>query len=197
MNKKLIITAASVAFAIAGSLHASNNLGDHYIEVGAAYISPEGGLDSAGALVSYNRPLSDHIDLQFQVTGETLVEGPYDGNAGGAHAGLTYYDTYDQMKGFIGATAGYVYAEIEGFSNDAFAYSVFVGAEFELSPQFTLTVAGGWNDTAESPGTVFGTGKLSWHVTESVSLGGQVTYDYDNDDDVGLFIYGLGVAFQI
>ncbi len=145
-----------------------------------------------GLGLRYNQVLAPRFDLI--VTGALLQSD----RVGGARAkqrdfdaGVRWHTDLGQARPFVEATVGGVWFEYAGFKDNSFTYAVGVGAEFQVTPAFTVAPMLGYSDATDfsDSGDAFLVVRTNWWLNSRWSVRVNVSI---SEDGRGL---GAGVAY--
>ncbi len=103
-----------------------------------------------GLGLRYNQALGPRFDLI--VTGSLLQSDRVAGARAkqrGFDAGVRWHTDLGQARPFVEATVGGVRFEYAGFKDSSFTYAVGAGAEFQVTPAFSVAPLIGWSDATD------------------------------------------------
>lgn len=190
---------ASAAFAGEGPAPVSTDrglLGQNHVSLGYSFLDLQGtDIDAHGIDLSIHQNVREGVDTLVEynyLRSESFPGGRVSQNS--LVAGGRVYTAFHGFKPYAEAGLGWTWLRAPfGFSDDSFAYFAGVGAEFQVSPDVTVTPFVRYLDaTADSFEHEWDYGiRANWWVTEKVGLTGAVVRDNARNME-----YNLGVNYR-
>ncbi|MBI2518115.1 MAG: porin family protein [Opitutae bacterium] len=171
-------------------------LGQSYVNLGYSFVDLQGtGIDAQGVNFELNQNVREGVD--------TLLSYNYlrsDSFAGGRIkqntlvAGGRFYTSFRGFKPYAEAGLGWTWLRAPlGFSDDSFTYFAGVGAEFQVTPDVTVTPFIRYIDaTTDSVDHEWNYGvRANWWATEKIGLTAAVIRDNSRNME-----YNIGVNYR-
>ncbi|HYC72998.1 MAG TPA: hypothetical protein VEB66_17435 [Opitutaceae bacterium] len=192
-----VVTLAALAVSALGqgSMPAGRGLnGTNYLSPTYLYSRIDDGPPDAyhGFGLRYNQVLAPRFDLI--VTGSVSRSERFAGSRArqtGFDAGVRWHTDIGSARPFVEATIGGTWFDFGGFEDNSFTYAAGLGAEFQVTGNFSLAPMIGYSDATDFPdsGDAFLVLRSNYWLNERWSIRVNVSID---EDGPGL---GAGVAW--
>lgn len=201
-TRRLVTVAVAALCALAATLSAQTGATGRGLN-GATYFSPtylytdidDGPPDHYSGLgLRYNRALGPRFDLI--VTGALLRSDRIAGRRAKQRdfdAGVRWHTDLGTARPFVEATVGGVWFDFAGFDDHSFTYAAGVGAEFQVTPAFSVAPLLGYSDATgfSGDGDAFLVVRTNWWLNRRWSVRVNVSVSEDGKGLGAGFAYGF------